>query len=769
MINRNMVQHNSIKSLLVPLQKRWYIIVIFILLSSIAATRYLYVSTPMYQASCTIKTQDQEASNNNLYRDFDVFNTNTKVQSEVEVLRSNYIFEKALDKLDFNVEYYHIGEFADMEEYHSCPFKLNFTTTDSIFYDQHFDFKYLGGKNYKISYTQGNTKIIREAKLGEEVSDKGWTITINKDEQIALHQTNASISDPYRFIIYSKPALVAHLMNTDYIVRAIDKDVNIIKVYYKHPVPEKAMRLVNAVAQAYIEQGINDKKNVAGSTVDFINQQLAIVTNQLDNAKNAIKDYKVKNEIVNIPQQTDATFKTLSQLELQKVDINMQLAILENLSEYLRRNKQLNIAGPDYNTISDPLFTEGVSKLNIKLRDRETLSTKYTNEDERIVDIDKEITQLRSYLIESINNTRKKLLIKQDEIFASIDEQKATFEGVPEIESTLNEMNRNFFLYEKVYNFLIEKRTEAIITQQVNMSFNKILEEASLPRKEVFPIPEVVWGVALFIGLILGIVAAYIRHAMKSLVSNREDIEKISSIPFIGNIERFTKSGVGYNSFTSLTTRMMLTQQQSKKMLITITSSTGGEGKSFIAANIARTMAAMDKKVVLLDMNPHSPTLCNMFDVRTHEGIADVYRNTQKLQDVINITSFPNLDLINTGDEAETISHLLATQKTTDILNELKEQYDIVIVDTPEVGKYTDAIPFMKWSDMNLYVVKADSTNTNLIANAELVKEEYRLQEVYFVLNSMNEKRNHTGYLSVNSLKTRSKKIIPQITSLFAW
>lgn len=764
-----MVRHNSIKSLLVPLQKRWYVIVIFILLAAIAATRYLYVATPTYQASCTLKIEDQEASNTNLYRDFDVFKTNTKVQSEVEVLRSHYLFEKALDKLDFNVEYYRVGEMADEELYHNCPFKLNFTTTDSSFYDQHFDFRYLGGYRYKITYQQGNQKIIREAKLGQEICEKEWCITISKDENVARYKTQAALADPYRFIIYSKYALVSHLMNKDYIVRAIDKDVNIVKLYYKHPVPEKAMRLVNSVARAYIEQGINDKKDYAGNTVDFINQQLAIVGGELEKAKVAIKEYKIKNEIVNIPQQTDATFRTLSQLELQKVDINMQLAVLENMSEYLRRNKQLNLSGPDYSSITDPLFTEGVSKLNNKLRERETLGAKYTSEDDHIGNLDKEITQLRAYLVESINNTRKKLLIKQDEIFFSISEQKASFEGVPEKESTLNELNRNFLLYEKVYNFLIEKRTEAIITQQVNISFNRILEEANIPRTAVFPIPEVVWSVALFIGLILGIVAAYMRHSMKSLVSNREDIEKISTIPFIGNVERFTKAGSGYNTFTSLTTRILLTQQHQGKMLITVTSTTCGEGKSFIAANVARTLAAMDKKVLLLDINPHSPTLCNMFDVRTHHGIADVYRNNMKLQDVINITSFPNLDLINTGDEAETISHLLATEKTSEILNELRSQYDIVIVDTPEVGKYTDAIPFMKWSDMNLYVVKADSTKTELVANAELVKEEYRLQEVYFVLNAMNEKKNHTGYLNAKSFNAKRKKIIPQITSLFAW
>ena len=102
-------------------------------------------------------------------------------------------------------------------------------------------------------------------------------------------------------------------------------------------------------------------------------------------------------------------------------------------------------------------------------------------------------------------------------------------------------------------------------------------------------------------------------------------------------------------------------------------------------------------------------------------------------------------------------------------MDELKSHYDVVIVDTPEAGKYVDAIPFMKWSDLNLYVVKADSTNQELIANAEMVKEEYRLQEVYFVLNGMTEKRNHTGYLNAKNVKPKRKKIIPQITSLFAW
>ena len=112
----------------------------------------------------------------------------------------------------------------------------------------------------------------------------------------------------------------------------------------------------------------------------------------------------------------------------------------------------------------------------------------------------------------------------------------------------------------------------------------------------------------------------------------------------------------------------------------------------------------------------------------------------------------------------------MATSRTKDIIDELRLHYDAVIVDTPEVGEYIDAIPFMKWSDLNLYVVKADSNRDQLIANAEMVKEEYRLEEVHFVVNAMKEKRNHTGFLSPKKNKSiKTLQHTPQLTNLFMW
>jgi hypothetical protein len=170
--------------MLYPLQKRWYLIVICILLSGIAATRYLYMATSQYQATATLRIEDAQdgMSGNNLYRDFDVFKSNPKVQTEVEVLRSRSLFEKALDRLDFYVEYYRQGELKQEEVYHTAPFLVDYSITDSGFYSMNYNLKFLDGNNFMISYERFGNTVEKQGVFGTQICDRGVCITVNKDE-----------------------------------------------------------------------------------------------------------------------------------------------------------------------------------------------------------------------------------------------------------------------------------------------------------------------------------------------------------------------------------------------------------------------------------------------------------------------------------------------------------------------------------------------------------------------------------------------------------
>jgi len=766
-----MQTQNSLSQLLYPLKKRWYLILFSVAIMSVLATRYLYLTTPVYQATSTIKIEDaqQGASSSNLYRDFDVFKTNTKVQTEVEVLKSRNFFMKALNSLDYYVEYYQ-DDLRNQEVYHESPFIVNFNISDSSFYNREFQFQYVKGDQYKVSYEYKGVQFQKAGTFGKQLRADDIELNIIKNEKIIKYKSSNYLEGNWNFIVYSPEALTNKMLTKDYLVKAVDKDVNVIKIYYSYPVAVKAQRLVNAIAETYIKESIEDKKDIAGNTVDFINQQLRVVSVELEQARDAVKQYRVENEIVNIPQATEATYRTLGELEVQKVDINMQLSSLENMSEYLRRDKQINFSGPSYGEVSDGLFSEAVLQLNSKIRERDQVLQKYTTESDEVKLIDKEIAQRKSYLVESINNTRRKLLGRQDELFIEIEEQKSSFDGVPEEESTLQELTRNYFLFEKVYSFLIEKRTEAIITRQVNVSFNKVLEAAPLPIEALSPHKNIVWAIAMLFGLILGIVLAYVRHFIRPSINTPNDIIPNSSIPVIGQVEKLKQNDSIFQSFSNLSTRILMNLENDKCSVITVTSTRGGEGKSFIAANLARTLASMDKKIILVDLNTYNPIIDEWFDVRKENGIRQVFSRQSTLQDSIQITSIPKLDVISVGEDEGHFSHLLATSKTKEIIDELKLQYDCVIIDTPEVGVYTDAIPFMRWSDLNLYVVKADGEREELIMNAEMVKEEYKLKEVHFVLNAMTAKRNHTGLLPPQrTIKRTRKNVRKQITSLFAW
>lgn len=192
---------------------------------------------------------------------------------------------------------------------------------------------------------------------------------------------------------------------------------------------------------------------------------------------------------------------------------------------------------------------------------------------------------------------------------------------------------------------------------------------------------------------------------------------------------------------------MLLMNQFAKTQVITVTSTQSGEGKTTVAHNLARAMAQLDKRVLMVDMNSINPELNQVFDVRTENSIADVYHNNLDLHEAISITAIPNVDLLKAGELKSGINTFLTSEKTGVIIDEVKKHYDAVIFDTPEVSNYMDAIPLMKLSDLNLYVVKANTTSQGLLKQASIIKKDYNIENMYFVLNAMTQNRNHSGHV----------------------
>jgi capsular exopolysaccharide synthesis family protein len=747
----------TIKNYWKAISTKWHWMLFTMITVFVVAGFYLFVKPTIYQSTAVVKIDLINQSVNN--------NANAKdIAAEVETIKSKSLFEKALATTDFDVAYFIKGNFRNTEIYNHAPFTIDSLITKPGFDKRAYYFQYLDASHFSINYSTPTTDKTIVATFGKVIKDDGCSFVVNKSK-------NKNYFNEYEwgFNLYSNAALSKELYNANYkVITTNDRpNANVVKVSYTHPVPEKASVLVNAIVNTYIDQINNDNHSYANNTNEYLDDQLADFAEKLHYSTKQINQFKSNNDFMDLYQSSDATYKTLGQLEVQNVDINLKLTSLDRLSEYLRHSSSDSYIAPDLEEIKNNAFGEAINRFNQNLREKKKLTA--SGNTDQLAQVQTDIDAERAFLVECVNNTRKKLILQKQSLTASINSERASVGELPNKQNKLQSLSRDYYLNERIYNFLADKKAQLVVLQNPFEQTNKFIESAEpafYPEEKTTPLFFILVMVA---ALLLGSVTAMVAYA-KRKIQSPADLRDQKSIPFIGQVEILQDIKGAYQSFTALSTKIQCNLEEGKNQIITVTSSRKGEGKTFIASHIARTLAAQHKKVLLIDANTFNPKLHELFSMEQESGLTDYYSNKAAISDCVHTTSIDQLDILPAGLDTNPVSHLISSDKTKSLLDQLSPQYDAIVIDTPEVEEHIDAIPFMKWSDMNLFVVKSDTQRAELIEHAEILKEEYRLKEVNFLLNAMKKDRNHIGFMRNNKeYKIKGNKYIPRIANLFVW
>lgn len=723
-----------VQSIIAKMKSHKFFLLACLCAGSVAATAYLYVHPAKYEAKATLRPVDNQQMQNS-----------TTAATDAEVLQSRKMIERAVSDQAFNVVYTKTRPMQQRELYGNAPFEVKYSIQDKNFSMQNFDIALLSNESYSLNYDAGSVPMQREGSFGKEL-DLGFVkLNISRTPYAA----SSSDLDKYHFAVYSNSALAQRISNENFTCKPVNNTANVVEISYQNENPAKAYQVVNAVAQAYGKSETASNEELIRANVEQINNQLIRVSQELDNSQAEIAAYKSENNAFELPQQAGATLNTVSQLQVQKVDVDMQLAALDNMSDYLRKNRNVNSISPEYGTINDLVYTETYLKLTDKAAERQQL--KEAGGD--VSKLDREINGLKDMLAESMRNTRKKLTVKQQAMADAIVVAKGRMENMPEAENRLQQLNRNVYLYTKLYDFLIQKRAEAMVSAPVIPTASYIVDEASFPTSPVTPNEAEVWSIALLASLLGGLVIIAVRPMLKTRIRNREDLQQYTDIPFIANIDNSKKEEYLSEPFMNLCTKILLMDQEKQVKMVTLTSTHSGEGKTTIAQNLAKTYASLDKKVLLVDMNPVNPGLEVVFDVQNDNSIANIYNEEANLHQAVSLTTVPNVDLLKAGQLKNGINTFLTSGKTGSIIADIKELYDLVIFDTPETSNYIDAIPLMKASDLNLYVVKSNTASASYVKQASLIKNDFGIDNMYIVLNGMTENKNHSGIETTGRFK----------------
>jgi len=709
----------GLKRQLLPLIKGLPIIIGCTILALVIAKKIIRYTPNSYQTVARIKLDDQKYgfSNTQLYKDLDLFSTTNKIQSEAEILQSPLLIGQGLARLDFDISIYRVGNVKNSLLYKNSPIIVKHQLTEIKNLDRTYWINIIDSSHYQLGKLDKkidttNSEII---PLGKPTLIDGEPITVSKNDSL-LDEKDLHLIGFYECIIFSKDGLIADV--TEKLnVAAVDKEIAVLRVVYKDQNAEKVADLANALCHAYIEDYVATKTGAASQTVKFLELKIAEVSKELERAEVKLEQYKSVNGIVNTRQETETGLRKQSSLEMQLISLEMNEQTILELEQYMTGGDYFSETAINFG-FGDLLMTELVKTLKYHQDERQDMIFKYTSESNQVRALDNKIIELKNYIREAIKRNKKEIITKRKSIEKTVEINSKQFDGLSTREKEMRVLERDFTMKEQVYMFLAQKKIEASIAASALLSFHRIIQPATTPKKPVSPNKTLIIFVSGLLGLIIGTTYVYLRKATLSKVVSREDLEKHSDLPILG-VVRKKNSG---KDFSTLAKALKFKDELENNPLLTVSSAINGEGRSYVSTHLAQSIAELGYSVCSIaikeELNNSGETITDFLATSCEIQAGGVY------------------DLISTPSE---------TLNAPQLMTDLKSQFNVIVVDTPAAALSIEGVEFMKLADLNVFLFRANYTSTDFLEYPELLAEEYQIKNMYLLLNSAHMASSFNG------------------------
>jgi uncharacterized protein involved in exopolysaccharide biosynthesis len=693
-----------------PYLRGWPIILLAMVLSYLAASKYLNYVIPMYESTAKLRLADlgEGVPNSNLFKNLDVFASTQKINAEIELLKSHALLSKALATVPFEVEIFRSGSVRQTELFNNSPIIITPLEWRDNLRDKTFQLKV--EENYHLTITSENGKIYH-GKLGDTLLIENSRALFQLNQEFLKEKKNLQIADNYLFSVLSLAKQISQI-NTHLDIIAVDKDVPVIRISYKSSHPAKAALFANALAEAYIADYIENKYGAANITVEFLNERISDISNKLHQSEQMILSYRDKKNITNIRQETETELRKISQLKIQQINMKMSLEAIRELERYIQSGKEnfLELA-PNFEAFTDLLSTEIIKNIKQLQAEKKDLLLQYTEKDEKVMVIDAKINDLTSYLIESISNTRKNLQIKYEKLSSDIEEGEKVFIAVPEKERMMIILNREFEIFQQSYNFLNQKKIEAEIAKAAKIAFHRVITPASVSKEPVSPNRSIIKIVSSILGMMGAIILIFIVHTLKAKVNDLSAIESSSMIPIVAAVPKLKTQEEKEHFFIKMLAEWEVKELFKMNSLTCFTGFHNSHGVSFLAQELAYVLHMQERHVLYIEV-------CENTNPLVTTSSEEVLKN-----ETIEKMKMPVAQLKK-----------LTAKAWQDFLKEKASKFDHVLL-VNSVFNETHTIAGMAAADLNIVCLDTRLTPAKLITEVDLMQHEYKLPKVHFAIN----------------------------------
>jgi len=745
----------DIKYYLIKYSRYWPLYLVSILISLTAVFLYHRYSVERYEVQGSILIKRNASPEVRILDRSNIFSGMNNLENDILLFTSKNLASEALKKLHFDVSYFASTNIKEVELYDKSPVRVNVDWDHIQLESGLIQLTVVSDEEFMLTRDDKGWVDYFSAKaqgpVDEEILDKtyrfGELIESGRSKFTIEKLRSMKEGDKLSFVIHNPTTLIDHYSNA-ISVRPQNNYGSVLKVTIVSTVVEKGRDYVNALMDSYIEHDLKEKNQMSENTLKFIEEQMFIVEDSLKSVEKKMLDFKVDNKLLNVSSEFGGVLERIHSLEEHIQELDFELGYYKSLKNYLdqKSSDYSEVLAPSMMGIDDGLLNGLTQNLiDISMERRRLLASVKENHPD-VKKLEDQMQRIRENINENISNLVANTEEKKREAREKLAELDREFSTLPQAESNYTNIFREYKLRENLYNYLLEKRAEAGIAKASNVPDNSVVDYA---RKGslIFPMKSQNYGMALGLGFFIPLGLLLLYHYLNNKIMDQIQLKNAIRIPLLGTIgysdketnmlvAEFPKAIVS-ESFRSLRSALFYIASEKRCKRILVTSSVSGEGKTFVSLNLASAMSLSGKKTCIIGMDLRKPRIAQYVGVSNRKGLSSYLVDKAGMEDIVHATKYENLYFVPSGPVPPNPSELLLKSKLEEFLVELEKDFDVIIMDTPPLALVSETMDLLRFSDINLYIVRQDYTHKKYLLMINDLYANDQIRNFYCVFNGL--------------------------------
>lgn len=752
---------------------KWFVLSLIICLG--AAHIYLRYATPIYQAAAKllIKEEQNGRRGNSIQSsaNLGIISNSNGIDNEMEILKSRTLAQQAVYDLKLYTTYRHEGRIKDHLIYGEQEVNVDMDYEHLKKLNAPMNFKITReGRNYHVvgsyfvpiddnSYNPGPVTVDKvitalPATLGTRVGMVKFTQNGNY-----MLRDGESLK-----VTMIAPEIAAGKYVGSLSVSPSTKATSIAQLVITDEIPQRAIDYLKQLAIVYNRQANEDKNQIAVRTEQFINQRLEKINAELGNTEGQLENYKKRNNMVQLSMNASTAFSNADSYAQKLNEANTQVALLDELTKYMNEPSNRHQPIPSNVGLNDASATSLINKYNEIALQRNQLLHSASESSPTVTPLTSQLDDLQASIKRAMSQARAGLNIQRNSIASQQGKYQGQISNTPEQERILTQIGRQQEVKSGLYLMLLQKREENSISLAATADKGKLIDNPVFAGK-VTPKDSMILIIAFGLGLAIPALILFLLAFFRYKIEGHDDVAKLTKLPIIADVAiasdraktkadivvHENKNNLMEEIFRSLRTNLQFLMKEHDKVIL-MTSTTSGEGKTFIASNVAISFALLGKKVVLVGLDIRKPRLAELFEIDDHHhGITNLLIKDNITWDdvnkqIVNSGVNSNLDLLMAGPVPPNPGELVTRKSLEETMDILKEHYDYIVIDTAPIGLVTDTLALGRIANATVYVCRADYTQKSSFGLINGLAYEKKMPNMSIVLNGVDLSKKKYGY-----------------------